>query len=589
MVHWEYMTITSSKNRIRIQDSSQTAHVIAAHVYVLCKHIYIKEFKYSHAHCTPKGDHCVDSMAWAAKSSQSWKGRNSGKGSGQKSAKNAYAPAPAPKGYSPAKSGGKSAGGREGYIHAVAERETYTHSFLRAYPDAQLNCVLDFGLGPARLTPEHMAGYLNSNNCELMRRPAFGVSMVAASVRGLEKLIRTMPDGLNDIVAEEDKTSIFRALLDVKAVFEDACGQGFIAACSRLDASAGTVLDATVLRQDLRTLFEFTAHAPEFAAATRRLLQHGATLLLCSGWQLQLKTCVEHLEQWAAGFPGSADVMAKYPGALRSWLKSPRSVAALIEGTAQCYENRAAEQQRRSGGNNWDSDISDVGNANDSQNAEDWGTASWQCEDSAWDTEWSAADDAASPWGEKTRGRGPDSAAETPAGKRPRTGKGSPWAHTGARVSEKGLGKTKKKGPSAPLTPVAKLPEETLGLSLSDEESDDAEVAADEEPEMDTSYETMMKGEGEALVTAMQNAEAFLGVKGKAMAVSELNEHINKIPMPLIHLHKLEIVKDTLAQMQKMPKQNKLIPILHRLKELGHAVVHFHGGEPAAPGAKAQK
>ena len=60
-------------------------------------------------------------------------------------------------------------------------------------------------------------------NCDLKRRAIYGLSFAAASFRTLNKLRLTMPRGLDELLADQDKTSIFRNLA---RVWQDLAGDG---------------------------------------------------------------------------------------------------------------------------------------------------------------------------------------------------------------------------------------------------------------------------------------------------------------------------------------------------------------------------
>ena len=102
------------------------------------------------------------------------------------------------------------------YIHAVRDKDGNLHSFLRAHPDQEGNCVLDYNLGPKRLQPAAILAHLSSVNSGLHRRPAFGVSFVASSVCALVSLVRLLPPYLRRVLDKDDRSSLLASLVSMQ-------------------------------------------------------------------------------------------------------------------------------------------------------------------------------------------------------------------------------------------------------------------------------------------------------------------------------------------------------------------------------------
>ena len=73
-------------------------------------------------------------------------------------------------------------------IHAVKDEEMFHMSFLRGYPDSDLNCIKDYGVGASRLSTADINKHTTSLNCEWKRRMEFATSFTAASMSALAKL-----------------------------------------------------------------------------------------------------------------------------------------------------------------------------------------------------------------------------------------------------------------------------------------------------------------------------------------------------------------------------------------------------------------
>ena len=101
-------------------------------------------------------------------------------------------------------------------------------SFTRENPDENLNCVLDFNA-------EHVGSKMNAKSYELHRRPQFGVSFVAASVRALVKMLRPLPPNLSKALFADDKNPIVLNLCNVRTMLQTQQGRDFVVACDFLD------------------------------------------------------------------------------------------------------------------------------------------------------------------------------------------------------------------------------------------------------------------------------------------------------------------------------------------------------------------
>ena len=123
-------------------------------------------------------------------------------------------------------------------VPAVSERDHFHYDFLRAYPDQTLNCIKDYGKGPARLAPAEVNKFTTSLNSEWKRRLEFATSFTAASMRSLKALVQTLPDGLADILVHDDQNSILRTLVFVRELFlESQDGMQFMISCEHLDTN----------------------------------------------------------------------------------------------------------------------------------------------------------------------------------------------------------------------------------------------------------------------------------------------------------------------------------------------------------------
>ena len=86
-------------------------------------------------------------------------------------------------------------------IHAVGEKEHFHLDFVKQWPDADLNCVKDYGKGPQRLSPEDVNAWTSGKNSEWKRRLDFATSFTAASMRVLEKIAKEVPAELSGMIA----------------------------------------------------------------------------------------------------------------------------------------------------------------------------------------------------------------------------------------------------------------------------------------------------------------------------------------------------------------------------------------------------
>ena len=284
--------------------------------------------------------------AWT--SENQW-GSQSGKGYGPKSSgkgKGVYTPV------------GKAAGKKgkdKTYIHAVSKEDAYIPSFSSMYPDAQFNCVKDFGQGPARLDPAHIAQHTNAKNSEFHRRPHMAISFAAASVLTLEKHAASIPEGLHTVVPDTDRTSIFRALLDLRRALSSDEGKAFLAAARYLnlgkDASGKK---GAALRENLQIFLKTLAGDDHLARILKRLMISGSAYTVSSGWLLMSLACVSDLEQWSLGFPANPEIASRYNDPMKHWFRNPQSVKALTEGIARMVEQRGQEEAGRGQVGSWD-------------------------------------------------------------------------------------------------------------------------------------------------------------------------------------------------------------------------------------------
>ena len=159
------------------------------------------------------------------------------------------------------------------YIHAVRDKDGYLHSFLRAYPDQEGNCVLDYNLGPKRLQPAHILAHMSSEISELHRRPAFGVSFVASSVCALVSLVRPLPPNLRRVLDKDDRSSVLASLVSMQEFFTDRSVSQFLKACTYLNCADKTDRDVTKLRQHLVTFFQIFRRKQIVSAAHETVRQ----------------------------------------------------------------------------------------------------------------------------------------------------------------------------------------------------------------------------------------------------------------------------------------------------------------------------
>ena len=151
---------------------------------------------------------------------------------------------------------------------AVPEREHFHMDLLRAYPDQSLNCIKDYGKGPARLSPSEVNKYTTSLNSEWKRRLEFATSFTAASMRSLHQMVQGLPAGLASILPADDTASLLRTLVFVRDLLVVSNeGQVFMAACDYLDTNHEFDRDSTALEAHIVAFFSFVATSDKFVTA----------------------------------------------------------------------------------------------------------------------------------------------------------------------------------------------------------------------------------------------------------------------------------------------------------------------------------
>ena len=191
------------------------------------------------------------------------------------------------------------------------------------------------------MSAEHVGSKMNSKNSELHRRPHFGVSFVAASVRALVKMLCPLPLNLSKALSPDDNNSIVWNVRNVRTMLQTQQGKDVVAACDLLDNGNGVTRNPAVLRPSMKKFFMFIAQTDQFLPAVKRYVMHGSTLVVAGAWILMCRAAVQDPDQWAGNF-GDAQVRAKSPVPLRQWLRNPGDKRALIEGVAALSESRRA-------------------------------------------------------------------------------------------------------------------------------------------------------------------------------------------------------------------------------------------------------
>ena len=195
-----------------------------------------------------------------------------GKGRSAYDKGNRYAPASSSAGYSAKK--------ELDHVEAIKEKEHFHLNFLKAYPDATLNCVKDYKAGPTRLQPEKVNKFTTALNSEWKRRIEFATSFTAASVRALHKMANTVPAELVGSDFETGDGSVIQSLILLRKILvDDKEGQEFVAACEFLDSSNEIDRNTDDLAANIKTFFKYFATKDDFHVCLQLMVAHGATLM----------------------------------------------------------------------------------------------------------------------------------------------------------------------------------------------------------------------------------------------------------------------------------------------------------------------
>ena len=194
-------------------------------------------------------------------------------------------------------------------IYAVEDEEIFHMSFLRGYPDADLNCIKDPGVGASRLSTADINKHTTSRKFEWKRRMEFATSFTAASMRALAKLAENVSSQMGQVLPDDDSTSLLRVLAVMRQVFVDNPGAGdFLSACHYLDASYAMDRDHQQVEKQFNVFFKYVAVEPKFVPCMQLLLKHGTTLFVGASWGLQTANVASDLPTRRTGFPSNADV-----------------------------------------------------------------------------------------------------------------------------------------------------------------------------------------------------------------------------------------------------------------------------------------
>ena len=415
-------------------------------------------------------------------------------------------------------------------VPPVREDDHFHSKFLAVYPDGDGSCIRDYGKKVERLSADEIHRWTSAQNCEWKRRPAYACSFTAASVRSLVALTDDIPEGLDDILPENDQSSVFRSLSFLRRVLQTSDGKQFVEACNVLDVSNEIQRAQSEVRKHIAVMLKFLCTNDDFFTAMQLLLSHGAKLFTCASWGLLGGTMPKDMQRWADGFPASQDVRNLYTEEVRAWLRDPSDLNACVDAVFSSYGQRfGADEASATPKQSW-GDLSIAGLQPSTKPAP---TSAQKRPLQNW------ADLTATPTVEKKAKKPPMSWNDMAGSKRKKEPRQQAFAE----------------------------------IEFEEDESDEGDAAH--------IFLEWNQGEAQALLGWVEDAASRIGTKdipgsplNAAYKVGDYVEQLKAIPEKILEHFGLGEAVDKLSKMTKVPRNIRAI--LERMKEAVTTVSEFH-------------
>ena len=256
--------------------------------------------------------------AWSPQGwEQSWDGAWGGSGSSKGNWN--WTSAPSAKGWGATEEKGKGLG--KEWIPRLEGRYAFAKSVLRPYADDKGNAVYA-GTGGAQdlFGKSSLRQLLTSNNCELARRPAVGVSTISSSLLSLFGCMETMKDASLE-------STFLTSLQQLQRTFSGKDAAALKQACETLQRDRTHPESPEKLRKALELwLGFFRSHKEELQAVLPRVLASASVVYLGGAQALEALTLVNALTNWSSKVPATSS----NEQALSTWQAAPTDISLLL-------------------------------------------------------------------------------------------------------------------------------------------------------------------------------------------------------------------------------------------------------------------
>ena len=295
--------------------------------------------------------------AWSPQGwEQSWDagcGSASSKGNWSNARSNDWPSASSAKGWGATEDKGK---GKE-WVSRLEGRYAFAKSVLRPYADDKGNAVYAATGGAQDLfSKSSLRQLLTSNNSELARRPAVGVSTISSSLLSLLGCIEDMKDA-------SQESSFLSSLQQLQRTFSSRDAATLKQACETLQRDRTRPESPEKLRKALEVwLGFFRSHKEELQAVLPRVLASASVVYLGGVQALEALTLVNALTNWSSKVPATSS----NEQALATWQAAPTDISLLLQYLVDAFGQRHLDDaawRRCSGGFGGDSDEEGGGGA----------------------------------------------------------------------------------------------------------------------------------------------------------------------------------------------------------------------------------